>query len=64
MKEFYDINKLKRREHPFRDKIKSGELKTRNYMDAPDAPAKIAALEPTEREVLELFLQRKKEITA
>ena len=59
MKAEYDLTKLKRVGHPLQTKIDSGELKLISIFDIPDREAKLAALEPDEREfVLELFAHR------
>jgi len=59
MKAEYDLTKLKRVGHPLQKKIDSGELKLISIFDIPDREAKLAALEPDEREfVLDLFTRR------
>jgi len=59
MKTEYDLTKLKRVGHPLQKKIDSGELKLISIFDIPDREAKLAALEPDEREfVLDLFARR------
>ena len=59
MKAEYDLTKLKRVAHPLQKKIDKGEIKLISILDIPDREAKLAALEPDEREfVLELFNRR------
>ena len=54
MRAEYDINTLKRRGHPLREKVKRGEIKLTNPFDISDEEFndKIFALTPEEREFI------------
>ena len=59
MKAEYDLSKMKRRRHPLREKVSRGDITLISLLDIPDREAKLAALEPDEREfILELFARR------
>jgi hypothetical protein len=46
----YDLNAMKRKGHPFRDKVSKGDIKLNNPLDIPDRESKLAKLTPDERE--------------
>jgi len=59
MKAEYDLCKMKRIAHPMQAKIDKGEIKLMSIFDIPDRDAKLAALEPDEREfILDLYARR------
>ena len=59
MKAEYDLSKMKKIAHPMQAKIDRGEIKLMSIFDIPDREAKLAALEPDEREfILELYAHR------
>ena len=57
MKAEYDLNIMKRKGHPLREKVMRGELKLINPSDIPDKESKLAKLTPDEREFVAGLLE-------
>ena len=57
MKAEYNLNTMKRKGHPLREKVKRGELKLVSPSDIPDRESKLAQLTPDEREVIMRLLE-------
>ena len=57
MKAEYNLDILKRKGHPLREKVRRGELKLINPSDIPDKEIKLAKLTPDEREFVTRLLE-------
>jgi hypothetical protein len=60
MKAEYNLNNMKRRGHPLRERVRRGEVKLVDPFDIPEAELaeKLAALDPGEREFVERYVHR------
>ena len=57
MKTEYNLNTMKRKGHPLREKVVRGELKLLSPSDIPDKETKLAKLTPDEREFVTKLLE-------
>ena len=57
MKAEYNLNNMKRKGHPLREKASRGELKLINPSDIPDREFKLAKLTPDEREFVTKLIE-------
>ena len=57
MKPEYNLNIMKRKGHPLREKVSRGELKLINPLDIPDRESKLARLTQDEREFVTELLE-------
>jgi len=53
----YNLNKMKRKGHPLREKVSRGEIVLMSPLDIPNREAKLSALLPDERKFVTEFLE-------
>jgi len=60
MRTEYNLNNMKRRGHPLRERVRRGEVVLVDPFDIPEAElaAKLAALDPAERELIESYVYK------